>query len=136
MINDHKATMKLKNFKTQFGEWKTQLSMSINFVSSNDTGETRVIHVWSDNEEIMMGQKTDDIINERFASFLDNYQKEEKIMRGGSDFIFESVELLDYHLHKISLKRGKSYIKSLECLENKRATINPQKIMIIVFSML
>ena len=83
-----------------------------------------------------MGQKTDDIINERFASFLDNYQKEEKIMRGGSDFIFESVELLDYHLHKISLKRGKSYIKSPECLENKRATINPQKIMIIVFSML
>ena len=45
MINDHKATMKLKNFKTQFGEWKTQLSMSINFVSSNYTGETRVIHV-------------------------------------------------------------------------------------------
>ena len=87
MINDHKATMKLKNFKTQFGEWKTQLSMSINFVSSNDTGETRIIYVWSDHEEIMMGKKSDDIINELFASFLDNYQKEEKIMRGGSDFL-------------------------------------------------
>ena len=33
-------------------------------------------------------------------------------MRGRSDFVFERVELLDYHLHKISLKRGKSYIKS------------------------
>ena len=26
-------------------------------------------------------------------------------MRGDSDFNFENVELLDYHLHKISLKR-------------------------------
>ena len=41
-------------------------------------------------------------------------------MRGGSDFNFESVELLDYHLHKISLKRGISYIKSPEWLENKK----------------
>ena len=33
-------------------------------------------------------------------------------MRRESDFNFESVELLDYHLRKVSLKRGKSYIKS------------------------
>ena len=26
----------------------------------------------------------------------------------GSDFVFESVDLLAYHLHKISLIRGKS----------------------------
>ena len=44
----------------------------------------------------------------------------------GSDFIFESVDLLYYHLHKISLKRGKSYIKSLEWLRNKEPTINPK----------
>ena len=47
-------------------------------------------------------------------------------MKGGSDFNFESVELLDYHLHKINSRRGKSYIKSPEWLENKRATINPK----------
>ena len=45
-------------------------------------------------------------------------------MRGGSDFKFESVELLNYHLYEISLKRGKSYIKSPEWIKNKRATIN------------
>ena len=44
----------------------------------------------------------------------------------GSDFIFESVDLLHYHLHKTSLKRGKSYIKSPEWLRNKEATINPK----------
>ena len=44
----------------------------------------------------------------------------------GSNFIFESVDLLYYHLHKISLKRGKSYIKCPEWLRNKEATINPK----------
>ena len=47
-------------------------------------------------------------------------------MRKGSDFTFESVDLLSYSIHKISLKRGKSYTKSLEWVINKRATINPK----------
>ena len=33
-------------------------------------------------------------------------------MRGGSDFKFESVELMDYKFHKTNLKRGRSYIKT------------------------
>ena len=47
-------------------------------------------------------------------------------MRRGSGFMFESVDLLDYLLHKISLKRRQSYIKSPEWLTNKKATINLQ----------
>ena len=47
-------------------------------------------------------------------------------MRKGSDFIFESVDLLSYNFHKINLKRGKSYKKSPEWVINKRATINPK----------
>ena len=47
-------------------------------------------------------------------------------MRGGSDLIFEDVELLDYRLHKISLKRGKLYINSPEWIINKGATIDSQ----------
>ena len=47
-------------------------------------------------------------------------------MRGASDFHFESVELLQYSLHKIKLKRGGSYIESPEWIRNKLATINPQ----------
>ena len=45
-------------------------------------------------------------------------------MRGSSDFIFESVELLGCKLHKIKLKRGRSYTKSPEWIRNKGATIN------------
>ena len=58
--------------------------------------------------------------------FLNNYQKEEIVLRNGSNFVFESVDLLSYHIHKTSLKRGKSYIKSPEWVLNKRATINPK----------
>ena len=56
-------------------------------------------------------------------------------MRRGSDFIFENVELLAYRLHKISLKREKSYIGSPAWLRNKRATIIRKMMMINVFSM-
>ena len=44
----------------------------------------------------------------------------------GSDFIFESVDLLYHHLHKTSLRRGKSYKKPPEWLRNKGVTINPK----------
>ena len=45
------------------------------------------------------------------------------ILGNGSNFVFESVDLLSCHFHKTSLKRGKSYIKSPEWVVNKRATI-------------
>ena len=87
IINDHKTT--------QSGEWKIQLNMYVNFISSKDTEETRTICVWSGNEEIRLGNQTDDIINKLFESFFDNYQIEEQIIRGGSNFIFKSV---DYYI--------------------------------------
>ena len=120
LINDHKA------IETSSNEWKIQINMHINFVSSNDTGEIRTIFVWSDNEEIRLGNETDDIIKRLINSFLNNYQKEEIILRNGSNFVFESVDLLSYHIHKTSLKRGSSYIKSPEWILNKKATINPK----------
>ena len=80
-----------------------------------------------DNKEIRSGNETVEIINKLFESFLNNYQKEEKILRNGSNFIIQSVKILYYHIHKINLKRGKSYIKSPEWILNKRATINLKK---------
>ena len=41
-------------------------------------------------------------------------------------FVFESVDLLDYKLHRVRLKRGGPYIKAPKWLENKKATINPK----------
>ena len=82
--------------------------------------------MWSDNEEIRSGNETDDIIKRLLKSFLTNYQNEEKILRNGSNFIFESVDLLSYHIPKTNLKRGKSYIKSPKWILNKREIINPK----------
>ena len=118
LINENKA------IENSFNEWKIQANMRVNFVSSNDTGEIRTIFVLSDNEEIRLGNETDDIVKRLISSFLNNYQKEEIILRNGSNFVFESVGLLSYHIHKTSLKRGKSYIKSPKCIANKEATTN------------
>ena len=75
------------------------------FISSNDTGETRNIFVWSNNEEIRSGNETDEVIKGLLNSFLTNYQNEEALLRNGSNFVFESVDLLSYNFHKISLRR-------------------------------
>ena len=86
--------------------------MSVNFISSNNTGKIRAFFVWSDNEEIRSGNETNDNIKRLFKSFLANYQNEEKILRNGSNFVFGSVDLLSYHIHKTNLKREKPHTKS------------------------
>ena len=48
-------------------------------------------------------------------------------MKGSSD-ILERIDLLEYHVHKISLNRGSLYIKCDEWLKNKGVTINPKNI--------
>ena len=132
MINNHKAPVKLKSLSGEiidddtFREWKIQLTMQIDFISFKDSKETQTLDTKSDNMEIMMGSETDDIIDELFKSFLQRYQaKLEEKMRG-SKFVFKSVDLLYDGLHKTTLRRGKSYIKSPEQLKNKRALINPK----------
>ena len=46
LIIDHRTTENNSN------EWKIQINMSVNCISSNDTGEICTISMWSDNEEI------------------------------------------------------------------------------------
>ena len=95
LINDNKAIENNSN------EWKIQTNIHVNFVSSNDNGEDRTIFVWSDNEEISrLGNETGDITKRLINSFLNNYLKEEIILRNESNFVFESVDLLSYHIHK------------------------------------
>ena len=64
------------------------------------------------------------IIEELFESLLCKYQEGLEERMGGSEFVFDSVDLLHYSLHKISLNRGGSYTDSPKWLTNKEATIN------------
>ena len=66
ITNDHKA------IRNESNEWKIQINMHVNFISSKDTEEIRTIYVRSDNEEIRLGNETDAIIKELFKSFLNN----------------------------------------------------------------
>ena len=86
LINDHRIARRV---------WKIQISMGVNFISFKDTWETRTIYVWSNNKSIMWGSDTDDIVRELFRSFLHNYQEELKLIKG-SNFVFESFELMNY----------------------------------------
>ena len=62
------------------------------FLSSKDSKETYTMRAKSDNINIIMGSKTDEIIGELFESLLQSYQ--------GSEFVFYSVDLLYYELLK------------------------------------
>ena len=73
-----------------------------------------------------MGIETDYIIEELFGSFLENYQKSLEEKMKDSNFVFESVDLSYYSLHKISLNRNGSYIGSPSWIKYKKATINPK----------
>ena len=108
------------------GEWKIQLNMRIIFVFFIDANETRVMHTKSDNIEIMSGTETNNAINELLKSFYKRYQEGLETKMKGSSFIFNSVNLSQYHLHKISLNRGRSYIDSTDWIKNRKATINPK----------
>ena len=86
-------------------EWKTQLTMIINFMSSKDSDEVCTKDTKSNSIEIMMGNETDKIIEKHFESLFQKYDEglEEKMR--GREFVFDSIDLLYYNLYKISLNR-------------------------------
>ena len=62
--------------------WKIQINMCVNFISSDNTGETCTIYTWSKNVSIIQGRDTNDIIKEFFKSFLHDYQEKLKTIKG------------------------------------------------------
>ena len=67
--------------------------MRINFISYRDFGKTRTMHTKSDNIKIMMGNETNDIIEELFECLQKHQQRLEDLMTE-SEFVFDSVDLL------------------------------------------
>ena len=50
--------------------------MTINFIYSKDSDETRTMHTTSDNIEIMMDSETDEINEELFESLFQRIKKD------------------------------------------------------------
>ena len=56
LINDHRIARRV---------WKIQMNMHVNFVSSKDTGETRIYYIQSDNVSSIQGENTNNIIKKK-----------------------------------------------------------------------
>ena len=84
------------------------------------------MHTKSNNVEIMIDSETDEIIKDLSESFLQKYQEGLEESMRGSEFVYDSIDVLYYNLNKVSLSRGGSYVDSPKWLKNKKATINPQ----------
>ena len=122
-----KYLRKLINQYKKEGEWKIQLTAEINFISLKPgSDETHVMYTRSDNEEIMKGSDTDEIIELPFELFLKIYELNLQEKMKGSDFAFDGVNFFYYHFNKTSINRGGSYIDSPHLLKNKKSTINPK----------
>ena len=76
-----------------------------------DNDEERAMRSKSDNIEIMMNDKADEITEELFDSLKNSYQNNLESMKG-SEFVFDYVYLLYYKCHKINPNCGGSYIDS------------------------
>ena len=63
----------------------------MDFISSKDNDEERVMHSKSDNKEIMINDTVDEVIEKRFKSLLSRYQNNLETLMRGSDFIFDCV---------------------------------------------
>ena len=63
----------IKNDPKKSNTWKIQLTTTINFMSSKDNEEECAMHAKSDNIEIMINDKTDEVIEETFQSLLSRY---------------------------------------------------------------
>ena len=93
---------------------KIQLTVVINVIFSKDVDEERQY------------DNVNEVVNEIFKSLLSRCQIDLETSMRGSDFIFDSVQLMHYKYHKINFKRGGSYIDSPDWMKKKKATINPK----------
>ena len=74
-----------------------------------------------------MGSDTENVIDTLFNTLLQNFQRIQKTSNeSGSEFIPDSVEVLEYEFHEIDIIRTESYIITPDWIASKKATINPK----------
>ena len=140
LINEHRPTVELNNNNNNNNnnknnnnnydnnnnraEWKIQLTKQNSWISTKSFEETRTIYTKSEALEVFMGSDTEDIIDKIFNTLLHRFQRaQETSNERKSEFIPHSVELLDYLLQKIDIRRAKSYIMSPDWIASKKATV-------------
>ena len=83
------------------------------------------MHPKSRQVEVYMGNNTEKVIDTLFNTLLQNFLLiQETSNERGSKFIPDSVQLLEYELHKIDIIRAESHIVSPDWIASKKATVN------------
>ena len=90
--------------------WTIQLTIAINFISSKDVNEGRVMHLKSNNIEFMLYDNANEVVNKLFESLLSRYRTGLETPMRVSNVIFDSAQLLYYKCHKKNFKRGGSIL--------------------------
>ena len=110
-----------KNISSQ----KIQLVKAVNLIHL--TKRDRItFYVKSKNITTCPSDKTEQILYQLYDSLLKYFEDKLMICRTDSGYVYESIEGLDIHFHKIDLRRGSSYIPSPEWLLVKKAVVNPK----------
>ena len=73
----------------------------------------------SDNIKFTSYSDANDVIDKLFKSLRSIYQVNLETSMKGSDFIFDSVQILYYKCHKVDFSRGGSYIDSPDWVKKK-----------------
>ena len=106
--------------------WKTQLIIAINVISSKYVEEEHVMPSKSDNIKFLSHKNANEVVDELLEPLPSRYRSNLDTSMRGSDFIFNSVQLLYCKCHKVNFRRGGSNTDSPDWIKNKKATINPK----------
>ena len=109
----------------KISDQKIQLDIVINLrhITKND----RITFYFKSKTIVcLLSVNSEDILEQPINSLRNYYEDKLSISRTDSSYVYESVEGLSIHFHKIDLNRGSSYIPPPDWLRNKGAIINPQ----------
>ena len=85
--------------------WEIQLTIAINFISSKDSEEERVMHSNSGNIKFTPYSDTNNVIEKFVKSIRSRHQEKLEASVKGSDFIFDSVQLMYKVCNKVCYTR-------------------------------
>ena len=97
---------------------------SVNFISSKDAEEERVMHSNGDNIKFTSYNDTNEVVGELFNSVRSRYQDNLENSMRRNKFIFDSVQLMHRKSHRVNFRRGGSYIDSPGWVKKKTTPKN------------
>ena len=115
------TTTDLQNSDTR----KAQLTIAINFIFPMMLKESvKCTQVCSGNIKFTSYNDPNEVVDEFFESLCSRYQENLETSMRGSDFMFDSVQLMYYKCHKVNFKRSGSHIDFQDLIKKKKAIRN------------